>query len=132
MLGKLARTISRRPSLVILETNPVKPRANAPRIEEDDVPAQSPNGSSLDDYVGTGSGLAIYNDGWTLDGFGWRDDSGRYAYSDGAVIPPATFTPVNNPPPGGKPPWAWTPPADPITGEPSILTVHICYYDQWL
>jgi hypothetical protein len=120
------------PSLLIVNTNPVKPRGNAPRIEEDDVPLRSPNNALLDDYVGTGSGLAIYEDGWTLDGFGWRDANGRYAYSDGAVIPPASLTPVNNPPPGGKPPWAWTPPADPLTGEPSILTVHICYYDQWI
>lgn len=40
--------------------------------------------------------------------------------------------PPNNVPPGGKPPWAWTPPTDPLTGEPSILTVHFCFFDAWL
>lgn len=47
------------------------------------------------------------------------------------AIPPGTV-PANNPAPGGKPPWAWTPPVDPLTGEPSILSVHFCYYDQWI
>jgi hypothetical protein len=45
--------------------------------------------------------------------------------------PPGTV-PVNNPAPAGAPPWAWTPPVDPLTGEPSILTVRFCFFDQWI
>ena len=84
------------------------------------------------DYNGAGAGLFIYADGWTYDGLGWRDNLGRHAYSDGAVIKAVSNLPPNNAPPGGKPPWAWTPPVDPLTGEPSILTVHFCFYDQWI
>jgi hypothetical protein len=45
---------------------------------------------------------------------------------------PPGDTPPNNPPPGGRPPWAWTTQVDPITGEPGLLRVNLCYYDNYL
>ena len=127
------------PDHVAAITDPTKARGNARKIEEDfwtvggDPDPGSPLGGTLVDYDGTGQGLFIYSDGWTYDGLGWRDPIGRSAYHDGGIIQPSmALYPQNNPPPGGKPPWAWTPPVDPITGEPSILTVHFCFYDQWL
>jgi Domain of unknown function (DUF4082)/Siphovirus-type tail component, C-terminal domain len=127
------------PDRTVALTDPTRPRPNAPRINEDywsvltGVPSPpSPGGAALVNYNGAGSGLFVYADGWTYDGYGWRDEVGHDAYPDGAVVPAVSNTPPNNPPPGGRPPWAWTPPVDPLTGEPSILTVHFCFFDQWL
>jgi hypothetical protein len=52
-------------------------RTSAPRIEEDDSPLKSPSGAKLVDYDGAGSGLAVYEDGTTYDGYGWRDKNGK-------------------------------------------------------
>ncbi|HET9665814.1 MAG TPA: hypothetical protein VFP09_03625, partial [Desertimonas sp.] len=116
-------------------TDPQKPRHDAPSRMEDQIPLLSPKGSPLKDYIGfEGLGLAIYNDGYVFDGRGWRNSVGQATYDDGIIVTkaPIDIYPPNNPPPGGKPPWAWTPPVDPLTGEPSILTVHFCFYDQWI
>jgi hypothetical protein len=47
------------------------------------------------------------------------------------AIPPGT-TPPNNPPPIGRPPWAWTTAIDPGTGAPGRMNVTLCYYDQYI
>jgi hypothetical protein len=110
---------------------PSKARPGAPLLEEDEVPMTTPGGSPLDDFRGQGSGSAIYDNGWVYDGYGWRNAAGQAITEDGKIIQTGGLPP-NKPPPGGQPPWAWTPPTDPLTGEPSILTVHFCFFDQWL
>jgi hypothetical protein len=117
-------------------TDPQRPRHDAPNVMEDELPSVSPKGAPIKDLVAPDGELyyAIYNDGYSFDGRGWRNSVGQATYDDGVVVAkaPVDVFPPNNPPPGGKPPWAWTPPVDPLTGEPSILTVHFCFYDQWI
>lgn len=108
-------------------------RPGAPRVEEDEVPATTPppTSAALTDYRGAGSGSAVYANGWVYDGYGWRNSSGQAVTRDGLVIQTGGLPP-NLPPPGGKPPWAWTPAVDPLTGEPTILSMNFCFFDLWL
>ena len=52
-------------------------RKAAPRVEEDEVPIKSPGGAEIDDYVGKANGIGTYKDGWSYDGYGWRDKNGK-------------------------------------------------------
>ena len=49
-----------------------RPRVDAPRVEEDEVPEFSPADAAIVDYNGKGAGCAIYADGRVYDGLGWQ------------------------------------------------------------
>lgn len=46
-------------------------RPEAPRIEEDEIPAAAPSGAPILDYCGIGAGGAIFADGTRADGAGF-------------------------------------------------------------
>lgn len=64
-----------------LRTRKLKGRRKAApkRVEEDEVPMNSPSGAKLVDYDGKGPGKATYSDGSTFDGNGWAKPASKAA-----------------------------------------------------
>ena len=54
--------------------DPTLARPGAPVIQEDEVPRHSPKGGAFRDFMTPSPGIAFYADGYTYDGYGWRQE----------------------------------------------------------